>query len=83
MDAHCQDRAKCRYVVEAEATKLNEEAEEMEKMKNDKRKERREKSNYQIKPAYSVLNLVAPLQHKTRQVFANHQRQKHGAEAQI
>ena len=44
--------------------------EKMEKMEKDKRKERNEGSKYQIRPTYSVLNLVALLQPKTRQVLS-------------
>ena len=54
-------------IVDAVVTELNEKAKKMGKMK--KEREEGKEINYQIKPTYSVLNLVAPLQHKTRQVL--------------
>ena len=65
-----QDRAKWRSIVDAVVTELNEEAVVMEKMKKDKRKEKMRRSKYQIRPTYSVLNPVAPLQLKIRQVLS-------------
>ena len=41
---------------------------QVRRMKIEKRKKRRQ-SNYQIRPNYRVSQLVAPLQHKTRQVL--------------
>ena len=62
-----QHRAKWRSIVDTVVTELGEEAEEMKKIRG--RKEMRG-SKYQNRPTYSVLNLVALLQPKTRQALS-------------